>query len=169
MNSLIQKNILKLASSLPMPGRLRGRLYKIGGVKIADTKRISIGDGAILDTLNPSGIILDKWVTVTMKCVILSHYYDTSKRGRVWKFGIVHIKEGAFLGAGAVVCSPVVIGKWSIVGAGSVVTKNIPDYEIWAGNPARFIKVRPGYEEEHRRAVAEKSKENNEKKGSHIR
>ena len=95
-----------------------------GGVKVIDTKRISIGDGTILDTLNPEGIILDRWVTITMKCVILSHYYDTSKRGRIWKYG-----------------------------AGSVVTKNIPDYEIWAGNPAKFIKVRPGYEKEHSEAL----------------
>lgn len=132
----------------------------MGGVKIADIKRISIGDGTILDTLNPEGIILDKWVTITMKCVILSHYYDTSKRGRVWKYGTVHLKEGAFLGAGVLVCSPVTIGKWSIVGAGSVVTKNIPDYEIWAGNPARFIKVRPGYEKEHSAALGDTSGNN---------
>lgn len=124
-----------------------------GGVKVIDTKRISIGDGTILDTLNPEGIILDRWVTITMKCVILSHYYDTSKRGRIWKYGTVHLKEGVFLGAGVLVCSPITIGKWSIVGAGSVVTKNIPDYEIWAGNPAKFIKVRPGYEKEHSEAL----------------
>lgn len=122
-------------------------------MKIADIKKISIGDGTILDTLNPEGIQLDKWVTITMKCVILTHYYDTSKRGRIWKYGNVYLKEGAFLGAGVLVCSPVTIGKWSIVGAGSVVTKDIPDFEIWAGNPARFLKIRPGYEKEHREAV----------------
>lgn len=32
------------------------------------------------------------------------------------------------------------IGKFSVIGAGSVVTKDVPDKEIWAGNPARFIK-----------------------------
>lgn len=153
MKKIIKKTILKLASSLPMPGHCRGHLIKWGGVKVIDTKRISIGDGTILDTLNPEGIILDRWVTITMKCVILSHYYDTSKRGRIWKYGTVHLKEGVFLGAGVLVCSPITIGKWSIVGAGSVVTKNIPDYEIWAGNPAKFIKVRPGYEKEHSEAL----------------
>lgn len=153
MYGVIRKSILKMASFLPMPGGWRGHLNKWGGIKIADVKSVSIGDGTILDTLNPEGIILDKWATITMKCVILSHYYDTSKKGRVWKYGTVHLKEGAFLGAGVLICSPVTIGKWSIVGAGSVVTKNIPDYEIWAGNPARFIKVRPGYEKEHSEAL----------------
>lgn len=40
------------------------------------------------------------------------------------------------------VVKPVTIGKNSIVGAGSIVTKDIPDNEVWAGNPARFIRKR---------------------------
>ena len=34
------------------------------------------------------------------------------------------------------------IGEGAVVGAGFVVTKDIPDYEVWAGNPARFIRKR---------------------------
>lgn len=52
----------------------------------------------------------------------------------------VTIKDGAFIGANTIVLKGVVIGEKSVVGAGSVVTKNIPDGEIWAGNPARFIR-----------------------------
>jgi len=36
----------------------------------------------------------------------------------------------------------VTIGERTIVGAGSIVTKNIPDDEVWAGNPAKFIRKR---------------------------
>lgn len=50
------------------------------------------------------------------------------------------IKENAFIGAHSIILKGVTIGKNSIVGAGSVVTKSIPDNEIWAGNPAKFIK-----------------------------
>lgn len=50
------------------------------------------------------------------------------------------IKEGAFIGAHAIVLKGVTIGKYSVIGAGSVITKDIPDNEVWAGNPARFIK-----------------------------
>lgn len=50
------------------------------------------------------------------------------------------IKEGAFIGAHSIILKGVTIGKHSIVGAGSVVTKDIPDGEVWAGNPAHFIK-----------------------------
>ena len=52
----------------------------------------------------------------------------------------VVIKDGAFIGAHTIVLKGVTIGERSIVGAGSVVTRSIPDYEIWAGNPAKFIK-----------------------------
>ena len=48
------------------------------------------------------------------------------------------IKSGASIGANASVLSGITIGKWAMVGAGSVVTKNIPDYTLWYGNPAKF-------------------------------
>lgn len=60
-----------------------------------------------------------------------THNYDRGK---------VHICSGAYLGMCTLVVKPVTIGKNAIVGAGSVVTKNIPDNEVWAGNPAHFIR-----------------------------
>ncbi len=52
----------------------------------------------------------------------------------------IEIKDGAFIGAFSIILKGVTIGKHSVVGAGSVVTKDVPDGEIWAGNPAKFIK-----------------------------
>ena len=52
----------------------------------------------------------------------------------------VVIKDGAFIGAHCIILKGVTIGEKSIVGAGSVVTKSIPDGEIWAGNPAKYIR-----------------------------
>ncbi|WP_448699636.1 DapH/DapD/GlmU-related protein [Mucilaginibacter sp. AW1-3] len=52
----------------------------------------------------------------------------------------VIIEDHAFIGAHSIVLKGVTIGKYSIVGAGSVVTKSIPAGEIWAGNPAKFIR-----------------------------
>jgi acetyltransferase-like isoleucine patch superfamily enzyme len=50
------------------------------------------------------------------------------------------IEDNVFIGAYAIILKGTHIGKNSIVGAGSVVTKDIPDGEIWAGNPAKFIR-----------------------------
>jgi acetyltransferase-like isoleucine patch superfamily enzyme len=48
------------------------------------------------------------------------------------------IKEGASIGANSTIVGGITIGKYSMVGAGSVVTKNIPDFNLWYGNPATF-------------------------------
>lgn len=47
------------------------------------------------------------------------------------------IKEGASIGANATILCGITIGRNAMIGAGSVVTKNIPDGELWFGNPAR--------------------------------
>lgn len=52
----------------------------------------------------------------------------------------VIIKDNAFIGAHSIILKGVTIGENSIVGAGSIVTKSIPDNQIWAGNPAKFIR-----------------------------
>ena len=52
----------------------------------------------------------------------------------------VHIKEGVWIGAGAIILSGVTIGECSIVAAGAVVVKNVQPYTMVAGVPARTIK-----------------------------
>lgn len=52
----------------------------------------------------------------------------------------VNIKDNVFIGAHSIILKGVTIEECSVVGAGSVVTKNIPPNEVWAGNPARFIR-----------------------------
>lgn len=52
----------------------------------------------------------------------------------------VKLCKGVFIGAHTIILKGVTIGEMSVVGAGSVVTGNVPPGEVWAGNPARFIK-----------------------------
>jgi acetyltransferase-like isoleucine patch superfamily enzyme len=51
----------------------------------------------------------------------------------------VEVLQGASIGSGAICVAPVKIGKWALVGAGAVVTKDVKDYAIVVGNPARQI------------------------------
>jgi acetyltransferase-like isoleucine patch superfamily enzyme len=52
----------------------------------------------------------------------------------------INIGDDVFIGANSLILKGVTIGNRSVIGAGSVVTKNIPNDEIWAGNPAKFIR-----------------------------
>jgi virginiamycin A acetyltransferase len=56
--------------------------------------------------------------------------------------GDITIGNDVWIGEGAMVMSGVTIGNGAIIGARSVVTKNVYPYEIWAGNPAKFIRNR---------------------------
>lgn len=58
-----------------------------------------------------------------------------------WKVEATLIKRGASIGSGATILSKVTVGEHAIVGAGSVVTKNVPPNAIVAGNPARELRV----------------------------
>jgi len=50
------------------------------------------------------------------------------------------IHKNASIGAGSVILGGVTIGEGAMVGAGSIVTKDIPAYELWVGSPAKFIR-----------------------------
>lgn len=113
-----------------------------GGVDCADRCSF-IGKGVLFDALYPENIHIGKHVHITANVTILTHYLETSKNGVHWRDGHVYIGDDTFIGTGTIISKDVQIGKNCIVGAGSVVTKSIPDNEIWAGNPARFIRKRP--------------------------
>jgi len=56
-----------------------------------------------------------------------------------WRETPTLVREGASIGAGAVVLPGVTIGRWAMVGAGAVVTRDVPDHALVAGNPARVV------------------------------
>lgn len=130
-----------ITSSLPFGNRIRVLFAKYGGVNLK-SKFVHIGEGVIFDSWYPEEIEIGNNVHITMNCVLLAHKLDTSSSGINWKKGHIKICDGAFIGAASIICNTVTIGHNAIVGAGSVVTKDIPDNEIWAGSPAKFIKKR---------------------------
>jgi UDP-2-acetamido-3-amino-2,3-dideoxy-glucuronate N-acetyltransferase len=54
-----------------------------------------------------------------------------------WHLGRTRVLEGASVGAQSVVITGITIGRWALVGAGSVVTRDVPDYALVVGSPAR--------------------------------
>ena len=56
-----------------------------------------------------------------------------------WKITNTFISEGASIGANATIICGIIIGKYSMIGAGAVVTKDVPDFTLVLGNPARAI------------------------------
>jgi len=62
------------------------------------------------------------------------------KSGSDWDAVGVTIKDGASIGARAVAIAPVTIGRWALVAAGAVVTKDVPDFALVAGVPAKRIR-----------------------------
>jgi UDP-2-acetamido-3-amino-2,3-dideoxy-glucuronate N-acetyltransferase len=76
---------------------------------------------------------------------INDRYPKASKDGRLleekdWKVVPTLVKEGASIGTSATILCGVVIGKNAVVGAGSVVTRDVPDNTVAVGNPARILR-----------------------------
>lgn len=57
--------------------------------------------------------------------------------------GCCQIGDGTFIGTNATILPRVKIGNWATIGAGSVITRDVPDYAVAVGNPARVIKYNP--------------------------
>jgi len=110
-----------------------------GAVLIGDRVRIGAGSTVIGPVTMGSGSGLGQHVFVSG----FNHgYSDASKNSSVQPLVIKDtvIEDDAHIGANSVVLAGVRIGKRSQVGAGSVVTKDVPPFSIAAGNPAKVIK-----------------------------
>ena len=59
-----------------------------------------------------------------------------------WEVGKIYVKYGAALGARSVILPDITIGRFALIGAGAVVTKDVPDNTVVAGNPARILRKR---------------------------
>ena len=85
------------------------------------------------------GIIIEDNVFIGPNVTFTNDKYPRSKQYPK-EFQKTTIKNGASIGAGAIILGGITINENAMIGAGSVVTKNIPPNELWLGNPAKFIR-----------------------------
>jgi len=111
----------------------------VGDVTIGDHTRIGIHSTIIGPVCIGSHVHLAQGITVTA----LNHRYDDKKR-RIDEQGVstqpVVISDDVWIGANAVILPGVTIGRHAVVAAGAVVTKDVPDYCMVGGVPAKIIK-----------------------------
>lgn len=79
-----------------------------------------------------------KFINHDVSCFRVARYLGID-RNEVDKVGPIILKENCFVGSFSILMPNITVGRNSIIGAGSVVTKNVPDNEVWGGAPAVFI------------------------------
>lgn len=109
------------------------------GNRVKFGKNVFINHSAILSA--SGGIEFEDGVSVAPGVRIATINHDFNNRHTIYTYGKVTIKKNAWIGMNVTICPGVTIGKYAVVGAGAVVTHDIPDYAVAVGVPAKVIKM----------------------------
>ena len=91
-------------------------------------------------TVLESGVFLGPGTIITNDKLPRAINPDERIKGKTdWVRSKTILKLGCSVGAGSVIVSPCLVGQWSMIGAGSVVTRDVMDHSLAFGNPAKFI------------------------------
>lgn len=139
---------VKLSKFINMYGCEVGDETKVGAfVEIQKNAKVGKRCKISSHTFICEGVDIEDNVFVGHGVVFINDSYPraTSADGSLqteadWKVEITRVCKGASIGSGSTILSNITIGENAIVGAGSVVTKDVPPNAIVAGNPAKFLR-----------------------------
>ncbi len=133
------RKIFYMASGINMPWNstihIGANFFNPSNIKIGhDT---IIGDHCFLD--GRTKLIIGNHVGIASQVLIYNDEHNIHSSNYENSFGPVEIGDYVFIGPRAIILPNIKIGKGAVVAAGAVVTKDIPDFEIWGGIPAKKI------------------------------
>ena len=130
------------------PRKLRPILIRKMGCHVG--KNTFFGDYVRMDTSYADMIFIGDYTHITSGCRLLCHQRDLTGYCKGdnaaelrYKTGEIHIGKGVMVGMETLIMPGVTIGDGAIIGAGSIVTKDIPAWTIATGRPARVVKIIP--------------------------
>jgi putative colanic acid biosynthesis acetyltransferase WcaF len=116
------------------------------GVQVKYPWHLVVGDHCWLGETcwidNLSTVSLGNNVCISQGAYLCTGNHDWKDPAFGLRVAPIHLHEGCWVGAKAVLLPGVVLGRYAIASAGSVVSRLVPDFEIHAGNPAQFAKQR---------------------------
>ncbi len=126
--------------------RIGKAVYIKPGVSVKFPWRLSIGDYCWIgeDTWidNLAQVDIESNVCVSQSVYLCTGNHDwTTSNLKLFRQPIV-LREGCWIGARATVCPGTIVGAAAVVAVGSIVSKHVPALQVWAGNPATYIRSR---------------------------
>ena len=139
------KEVCRFFGSHAIGNPIRIFFYKLSGVKVG--RNVLLNQGlTIIDNGHKNMIVIEDGVSFAPNVTLVAksspmYIHPAVKRESLpIKEGRILIKEGCWIGTGAVILPGVTLGKCSMVGANAVVNKDVPDFTIVAGIPAQPIR-----------------------------
>lgn len=118
-------------------------LFRLTGIRIG--RGGFIGMNGYMEDFLPENVAIEDKVTISFGVTFVAH---GMRQGKSNAEKHIILREGAYVGAASVLLPGIEIGHKAVIGAGSVVTKDVPPGAIVAGAPARILRYRPGFEPE---------------------